>query len=53
MSAISKYLCRNLFIEAVAQIRAVYKDDEIPITLKRRITLSLIIERFAMKYNSK
>ena len=53
MSAISKNLCRTLLIGAVAQIRAVYRDDEILITLKRRITLSLIIERFAMKYNNK
>ena len=42
MSAkISKCLCRNLFIGATAQIRAVYKHHEIPVTLKRCITLSL------------
>ena len=41
MSAkISKYLCQNLFIGAAAQIRAVYKDHEILVTLKRCITLS-------------
>ena len=39
MSAkISKYLCQNLFIGAAAQIRAVYKDHEILITLKRVLT---------------
>ena len=37
---ISKCLCQNLFIGAAAQIRAVYKDHEILITLKRCITLS-------------
>ena len=42
MSAkISKCLCRNLFIGAAAQIRAVYKDHKILVTLKRCITLSL------------
>ena len=41
MSAkISKCLCRNLFIGAVTQIRAVSKNHEILITLKRCITLS-------------
>ena len=41
MSAkISKYLCRNLFIGAAAQIRAVHKYDKILVTLKRCITLS-------------
>ena len=41
MSAkISKCLCRNLFIVAAAQIRVVYKDHEILVTLKRCITLS-------------
>ena len=42
MSAkISKCLCRNLSIGAATQIRAVYKDHEILVTLKRCITLSL------------
>ena len=43
MSAkISKWLCRNLFIVATTQIRAVYKDHKILIILKRCITLSII-----------
>ena len=42
MSAkISKCLCQNLIIGPAAQIRTVYKDHEILVTLKRRITLSL------------
>ena len=36
---ISKSLCRNLFIGAITQIRAVYKDNEILVTLKSCITL--------------
>ena len=41
MSArISKCLCRNLFIGATAQLRAVYKDHKILVTFKRCITLS-------------
>ena len=40
MSAkISKCLCRNLFTGAATQTRAVYKDDEILVTLKRCIPL--------------
>ena len=38
---IPKYRCRNLFIVATAQIRAVYKDHKILVTLKMCITLSL------------
>ena len=42
MSAkISKCLCRNLFIGTTTQIRAVYKDHENLVNLKRCITLSL------------
>ena len=42
MSAkISKGLCRNLFIGAAAQNRAVCKDHEMLATLKKCITLSL------------
>ena len=41
LAKISKCLCGNLFIGAAAQIRAVYKDHEILVTLKRCITLSL------------
>ena len=42
MSAkISECLSRNLFIGAAAQIRAMYKDHEILVTLKKCITLSL------------
>ena len=42
MSAkISKCLSRNLFIGVAAKIRAVYKDYEILVTLKRCISLSL------------
>ena len=37
----AKSLCRNLFIGAAAQIRAIYKDHENLVTLKRSITLSL------------
>ena len=37
---ISNWMCRNLFIGATAQIRAVYKDHKIFLTLKRCITLS-------------
>ena len=40
LAKISKCLCRNLFIGAAAQIRAVYKDHKILIVLKRCITLS-------------
>ena len=41
MSAkISKCLCRNLLIRAATQIKAVYKDHETLVTLKRCITLS-------------
>ena len=41
MSAkISKCLCRNLFIGAATQIRAVYKDHEILVTFERCTTLS-------------
>ena len=40
MSAkISKYLCRNLFIGAATQIRAVCKDHQILVTFKRCIFL--------------
>ena len=46
---ISKCLCRNLFIGATVQIRAVYKDHKILITLKRCITLSLSF----LTYNTK
>ena len=42
MSAkISKCLCQNLFIGAAIQIRAVCKDHEILVTLKRCITLPI------------
>ena len=37
---LSKCLCQNLFIGATTQIRAVQKDHEITINLKRCITLS-------------
>ena len=37
----SKCLCRNLFIGATAQIRAMYKDYKILVTLKRWNPLSL------------
>ena len=37
----SKCLFRNLFIATAAHIRAVYKDYEIHVTLKRCITLTL------------
>ena len=44
MSAkISKCLCRNLFIGAATQIRAVYKDQEVLVTFKRCITLSFTL----------
>ena len=36
---ISKYLCRNLFIRAATQIRAVCKHHKVLVTLKRCITL--------------
>ena len=36
-----KCLCRNLFVGAATQIRTVYKDHKILVTLKRLITLSL------------
>ena len=40
MSAkISECLCRNLFLGAATQIRSVYKDHEILVTLRRNITL--------------
>ena len=41
MAKISKCLCWNLVIGAAAQIKAVYKDHKILVTLKRCITLSL------------
>ena len=37
----NRYEGRHLFIGVAAQIRAVYKDHEILVTLKRCITLSL------------
>ena len=40
LAKISKYLCQNLFIGATTQIRALYKDYKILITLKSCITLS-------------
>ena len=40
LAKISKCLCWNLFIGATTQIRAVCKDHEIFVTLKRCITLS-------------
>ena len=44
MSAkISKCLCRNLFIGAATQIRAVHKDQEVLVTFKRCITLSFTL----------
>ena len=56
MSAkISKTLCQNLLIEAAAQIRPVYKDHEILVTLKRCITLPLSFysryTKFLLFYN--
>ena len=39
---ISKCLFKNLFTGAAAQIRAVYKDHEVLITLKRCISLSWV-----------
>ena len=41
LAKISKFLCRSLFIGATAQIRAVYKDHEILVTLERCINLPL------------
>ena len=40
LAKISKYQCQNLFIGAATQVRAVCKDHEILVTLKRCITLS-------------
>ena len=40
LAKISKCLCQNLFIRAATQIRTVYKNHEIVITLKTSITLS-------------
>ena len=40
LAKMSKYLCWNLFIRATTQIRAVYKDHKILVTLKSYITLS-------------
>ena len=40
LAKISKCLCRNLFIGAAAQIRAVYKDHKILVVLKKCINLS-------------
>ena len=39
LAKMSKYLCWNLFIRATTQIRAVYKDHKILVTLKSYITL--------------
>ena len=47
---ISKCLCRNLFIRASAQIRAVLKDQEILVTLKRCIPLSLTFQNCNTKF---
>ena len=44
LAKISKCLCWNPFIGTAAQIRAVYKDHETLVTLKRCITLSLSFE---------
>ena len=41
LAKISNCLCRNLFIGAATQIRAVYKDHKILVTLRRCIMLSL------------
>ena len=41
LAKISKCLCQNLFIGAATQIRAVYKDHKILVTLRRCIMLSL------------
>ena len=50
MAKISKCLCPNLFIGATAQIRDVCKDDEILVTLKRCITLSLSFQTWITKF---
>ena len=47
---ISKYLCRNLFIGAATQIRAVYKDHEILVTFKRCITFLLSFKTWNTKF---
>ena len=45
LAKISKCLCRNLFIGAATQIRAVYKDHKILVILKRCITFFVVLSK--------
>ena len=47
---ISKCLCQDLFIGATEKIRAVYKDHEILVILKRLITLSSGFSTLSTKF---
>ena len=47
LAKISNFLCWNLFIGVTTQIRAVYKDHEMLVTLKRCLLLCLYVFRLS------